>query len=109
MEHRHDVVVRRTQYDLRKAQERAHILEGLIIASDNNDEVVRLIRASKNPQAAMEALMERFSLDEVQAKAIVDMRLSQLTKMQLEKLHDEYNEIERKIAYYEQILSDDEL
>lgn len=109
VEHRHDVVVRRTQYDLRKAQERAHILEGLIIASDNIDEVVRLIRASKNPQAAMEALMERFSLDEVQAKAIVDMRLSQLTNMQQEKLHDEYNEIERKIAYYEQILSDDEL
>lgn len=109
VEHRYDVVVRRTQYDLRKAQERAHILEGLIIASDNIDEVVRLIRASKNPQAAMEALMERFSLDEVQAKAIVDMRLSQLTNMQQEKLHDEYNEIERKIAYYEQILSDDEL
>lgn len=109
VEHRHDVVVRRTQYDLRKAQERAHILEGLIIASDNIDEVVRLIRASKNPQAAMEALMERFSLDEVQAKAIVDMRLSQLTNMQQEKLHDEYNEIERKIAYFEQILSDDEL
>ena len=109
VEHRHDVVVRRTQYDLHKAQERAHILEGLIIASDNIDEVVRLIRASKNPQAAMEALMERFSLDEVQAKAIVDMRLSQLTNMQQEKLHDEYNEIERKIAYYEQILSDDEL
>ena len=109
VEHRHDVVVRRTQYDLRKAQERAHILEGLIIASDNIDEVVRLIRASKNPQAAMEVLMERFSLDEVQAKAIVDMRLSQLTNMQQEKLHDEYNEIERKIAYYEQILSDDEL
>lgn len=109
VEHRHDVVVRRTQYDLRKAQERAHILEGLIIASDNIDEVVRLIRASKNPQAAMEALMERFSLDEVQVKAIVDMRLSQLTNMQQEKLHDEYNEIERKIAYYEQILSDDEL
>ena len=109
VEHRHDVVFRRTQYDLRKAQERAHILEGLIIASDNIDEVVRLIRASKNPQAAMEALMERFSLDEVQAKAIVDMRLSQLTNMQQEKLHDEYNEIERKIAYYEQILSDDEL
>ena len=109
VEHRHDVVVRRTQYDLRKAQERAHILEGLIIASDNIDEVVRLIRASKNPQAAMEALMERFGLDEVQAKAIVDMRLSQLTNMQQEKLHDEYNEIERKIAYYEQILSDDEL
>lgn len=109
VEHRHDVVIRRTQYDLRKAQERAHILEGLIIASDNIDEVVRLIRASKNPQAAMEALMERFGLDEIQAKAIVDMRLAQLTNIQQEKLHDEYAEIERKIAYFEQILSDDEL
>lgn len=109
VEHRHDVVIRRTQYDLRKAQERAHILEGLIIASDNIDEVVRLIRASKNPQAAMEALMERFSLDELQAKAIVDMRLAQLTNMQQEKLHEEYEEIERRIAYYEQILSDDDL
>ena len=81
MEHRQDVVVRRTRYDLRKAQERAHILEGLIIASDNIDEVVRLIRASKNPQAAIEALMNRFALDEIQAKAIVDMRLAQLTNI----------------------------
>lgn len=109
VEHRHDVVIRRTQYDLRKAQERAHILEGLIIASDNIDEVVRLIRASKNPQAAIEALMQRFGLDDVQAKAIVDMRLAQLTNIQQEKLHEEYEEIERKIAYFEQILSDDEL
>lgn len=109
VEHRHDVVIRRTQYDLRKAQERAHILEGLIIASDNIDEVVRLIRASKNPQSAIEALMQRFGLDDVQAKAIVDMRLAQLTNIQQEKLHEEYEEIERKIAYYEQILSDDEL
>ena len=109
VEHRHDVVIRRTQYDLQKAQERAHILEGLIIASDNIDEVVRLIRASKNPQEAINALMERFALDEIQAKAIVDMRLAQLTNIQQEKLHDEYTEIERKIAYYEQILSDDDL
>lgn len=109
VEHRHDVVIRRTQFDLRKAQERAHILEGLIIASDNIDEVVRLIRASKNPQAAIEALMQRFSLDEIQAKAIVDMRLAQLTNIQQEKLHEEYEEIERRIAYYEQILSDDDL
>lgn len=109
VEYRHDVVIRRTQYDLRKAQERAHILEGLIIASDNIDEVVRLIRASKNPQSAIEALMQRFGLDDVQAKAIVDMRLAQLTNIQQEKLHEEYEEIERKIAYYEQILSDDEL
>lgn len=109
VEHRHDVVIRRTQFDLRKARERAHILEGLIIASDNIDEVVHLIRASKNPQAAIEALMERFGLDDLQAKAIVDMRLAQLTNIQQEKLHEEYEEIERRIAYFEQILSDDEL
>ena len=107
VEHRHDVVIRRTEYDLRKARERAHILEGLIIASDNIDEVVRLIRASKNPQAAMEALMERFGLDDLQAKAIVDMRLAQLTNIQQEKLHEEYEEIERRIAWFEQVLSDD--
>lgn len=109
VEHLHDVVIRRTQYDLRKAQERAHILEGLIIASDNIDEVVHLIRASKTPQAAIEALKERFGLDDIQAKAIVDMRLAQLTNIQQEKLHEEYEEIEKRIAYFEQILSDDEL
>lgn len=109
VEHRHDVVIRRTQYELRKAQERAHILEGLIIACDNIDEVVHIIRASKTPQSAMEGLMKRFELDEIQAKAIVDMRLSQLTGLQQEKLHAEYDELERKIAYLEQILTDDEL
>ena len=109
VEHRHEVVIRRTRYDLRKAQERAHILEGLIIASDNIDEVVRIIRSSKTPQAAMQSLMERFGLDEIQAKAIVDMRLSQLTGLMQDKLHAEYEEIERRIAYYEQILSDDAL
>ena len=109
VEHRHDVVIRRTRYDLRKAQERAHILEGLIIASDNIDEVVRIIRASKTPQAAIEGLMQRFELDELQAKAIVDMRLAQLTNIQQDKLHQEYEELERKIAYYEQILSDEGL
>lgn len=109
VEHRQEVVIRRTQYDLRKAQERAHILEGLIIASDNIDEVVRLIRASKTPQAAIEALKERFGLDDIQAKAIVDMRLAQLTNIQQEKLHEEYSEIEKRIAYYEQILSDEQL
>lgn len=108
IEHRHDVVIRRTRYDLRKAQDRVHILNGLIIASDNIDEVVRLIRASKNPQAAISALMERFSLDEIQAKAIVDMRLAQLTNIQQDKLHQEYDELERRIAYLEHILSDDE-
>ena len=107
VEHRHDVVIRRTEYDLRKARERAHILEGLIIASDNIADVVRLIRASKNPQAAMEALMQRFGLDDLQAKAIVDMRLAQLTNIQQEKLHEEYEEIERRIAWFEQVLSDD--
>lgn len=109
VEHRHDVVIRRTKFDLRKAQERAHILEGLIIASDNIDEVVHIIRSSKNPHAAIEGLMNRFSLDELQAKAIVDMRLAQLTNIQQEKLHAEYEELERKIAYYQQILSDENL
>ncbi|MBO7295485.1 MAG: DNA topoisomerase 4 subunit A, partial [Bacteroidaceae bacterium] len=109
VKHRHDVVLRRTAYELRKAQERAHILEGLIIASDNIDEVVRIIRASKTPEAAVEGLMERFSLDDVQAKAIVEMRLRQLTNLMQDKLHEEFDELQRKIAYYEQILSDEEL
>ena len=109
VKHRHDVVLRRTAYELRKAQERAHILEGLIIASDNIDEVVRIIRASKTPEAAVEGLMQRFSLDEIQAKAIVEMRLRQLTNLMQDKLHEEYDELQRKIAYYQQILSDDEL
>lgn len=108
VEHRHDVVIRRTQYDKRKAEERAHILEGLIIASDNIDEVVRIIRGSKTPAEAQKALMQRFELDELQAKAIVDMRLAQLTGLQQEKLHQEYEELEQKIAYYNLILSDSE-
>ena len=109
VEHRHDVVIRRTRFDLRKAQERQHILQGLIIASDNIDEVVRIIKASKNTQVAMEGLMERFALDELQARAIVDMRLGQLTGLQQEKLHEEYDELARKIEYFNQILSDPEL
>lgn len=108
VEHRHDVVIRRTQYDKRKAEERAHILEGLIIASDNIDEVVRIIRGSKTPADAQKGLMQRFELDELQAKAIVDMRLAQLTGLQQEKLHQEYEELEQKIAYYNLILSDSE-
>ena len=108
VEHRHDVVIRRTQYDLRKAQERLHILEGLIIASDNIDEVVRLIRASKNPAEAQQALMTRFGLDELQAKAIVDMRLAQLTNIQQEKLHAESDELKRRCEYYNRILTDEE-
>lgn len=109
VDHRHDVVIRRTQYDLRKAEERAHILRGLIIASDNIDEVVSIIRASRNPQEAIHGLMQRFALDEIQAKAIVDMRLAQLTNIQQEKLRQEFDEIQKRIAYLQQILSDDEL
>ena len=109
VEHRHEVVIRRTQYDLRKAKERAHILEGLIIASDNIDEVIRIIRASQTPNDAVNGLIERFQLTEVQARAIVEMRLRQLTGLQQEQLHSEYEEIQKKIAYYEQILSDDNL
>lgn len=109
VEHRHEVVIRRTKFDLKKAQERAHILEGLIIASDNIDEVVHIIKGSKTPSQAIERLMERFSLDEIQAKAITDMRLIQLNGLNQEKLHQEYNDIEKQIAYLEQILSDNYL
>ncbi len=109
VEHRHDVVIRRTQYDLRKAQERAHILEGLIIASDNVDEVIQIIKASKSPQAAMENLMNRFGLDEIQAKAILEMRFRNLTNLLQEQLHQEFDDLQQKIAYYQQVLTDDEL
>ncbi len=109
VKHRHEVVIRRTRYDLRKAQERAHILEGLIIASDNIDEVVHIIRAAKSPQEAIDNLMARFALDDIQAKAIVEMRLRQLTGLMQDQLHEEYEELERKIAYYQQILSDEAL
>ena len=109
VDHRHDVVIRRTRFDLRKAQERQHILRALIIASDNIDEVVAIIRSSRNTQEAQERLMSRFELDEIQAKAIVEMRLAQLTGLQQEKLHAEFEELEKKIAYFNQILSDSEL
>ncbi len=109
VEHRHDVTIRRTKYDLRKAQERAHILEGLIIACDNIDEVVHLIRASKTPAEAQKNLEQRFKLDELQSRAIVDMRLSQLTGLRMDQLHSEYEELERQIAYFQQILDDPEL
>lgn len=109
IEHRHDVVIRRTKFDLRKALERQHILRALIIASDNIDEVVAIIKSSRNTQEAQERLMQRFSLDEVQAKAIVEMRLAQLTGLQQEKLRGEYEELEQRIAYFNQILSDPEL
>jgi DNA gyrase subunit A len=108
IEHRHDVVIRRTQYDLRKAKERAHILEGLIIASDNIDEVIKIIRAAKTPNEAVAGLMERFELSEVQAKAIVEMRLRQLTGLMQDQLHAEYDDVMKQIANYEEILSNEE-
>ena len=98
VEHRHDVTIRRTRFDLKKAQDRAHILEALIVACDNIDEVVHLIRTSKTPQDAIENLKKRFDFDDVQAKAIVDMRLSQLTGLRMDQLHQEYEELEKLIA-----------
>ena len=109
IKHRHDVVIRRTKYDLRKAEERAHILEGLIIASDHIDEVIALIRASKSPQEAIEGLIAKFSLSEIQARAIVEMRLRQLTGLEQDKLHAEYDEIKKTIDYYNEILNNPEL
>lgn len=109
VEHRHEVVIRRTQYDLRKAKERAHILEGLIIASDNIDEVIRIIRAAKTPNEAITNLMDRFQLSEVQARAIVEMRLRQLTGLLQDQLHAEYEELMKQIAYFEEILTNEEL
>lgn len=109
VEHRHDVTIRRTQYELRKAKEREHILQALITACDNIDEVVHIIRASKTPSDAQRNLEQRFGFDEVQSKAIVDMRLSQLTGLRMDQLHAEYEEIEQRIAYLQQILDDPEL
>ena len=109
VEHRHDVTIRRTKFELKKAEDRAHILEGLIIACDNIDEVVHLIRASKTPTDAQRALENRFNIDEVQSKAIVDMRLSQLTGLRMDQLHAEYEELEKTIEYLNQILTDPEL
>ncbi len=109
VEHRHDVVIRRTKYELQKAQERAHIIEGLLIASDNIDEVVRLIKSASSPSDARHKLIERFSLSEMQASAIVEMRLGQLTGINQDKLHEEFDELQRKIEYYNEILVNDEL
>ena len=109
VEHRHDVGVRRTQFELRKAEERAHILEGLIIASDHIDEVIRLIRASKTPQDAQTALMDAFSLTDKQAAAIVAMRLGQLTGLEQDKLRAEYEDIEKLIAHLNDVLAHVEL
>ncbi len=104
-----EVVVRRTQYELRKAEERAHILEGLLIALDNLDEVIALIRASKTVQEAQEGLMTRFKLSEIQAKAILEMRLQKLTGLEREKVKNEYDELQTKIAYYKSILASVEM
>lgn len=109
VEHRHDVTIRRTKFDLRKAKEREHILQALITACDNIDEVVHIIRASETPSAAQRNLEQRFGFDEIQSKAIVDMRLSQLTGLRMEQLHAEYEEIEKRIAYLQSILDDPEL
>ena len=109
VEHRHDVTIRRTQFDLKKAQDRAHIIEGLIIACDNIDEVVHIIRASKTPVDAQLNLEQRFNLDEVQSKAIVDMRLAQLTGLRMDQLRNEYEELEKLIAHLQAILDDPEL
>lgn len=109
VEHRHEVVTRRTEFDLRKAKERAHILEGLIIASDNIDEVIKIIRAAKTPNEAIENLIARFKLTDIQARAIVEMRLRQLTGLMQDQLHAEYDGIMAQIAYYEEILSNDEV
>ena len=107
VDHRHEVVIRRTRFDLAKAEERAHILEGLIIASDHIDEVVKQIRSSRTREEAKTRLMERFSLSEKQAQAIVDMRLGQLTGLDQDKLRNEYAEVEKMIAYYKEILADE--
>jgi len=109
VEHRHDVVVRRTQYELRKAEERAHILEGLIIASDNIDEVIAIIRGSKNTDEAREKLMERFKLSDIQSRAIVEMRLRQLTGLEQDKLRAEYDEIMKTIEHLKALLASKEL
>ena len=109
VEHRHDVIVRRTQYELRKAEERAHILQGLIIALDNIDEVIKLIRASKTPEEARSGLMNRFELSELQARAILDMRLQKLTGLERDKLHEEFNELMAAIARFKEILDNYEI
>ena len=109
IDHRHDVTIRRTKFDLKKAQDRAHIIEGLIIACDNIDEVVHIIRGSKTPVDAQRNLENRFQLDEVQSKAIVDMRLSQLTGLRMDQLRGEYEELEKLIAHLQAILDDPEL
>ena len=107
VDHRHEVVIRRTRFELKKAQERAHILEGLIIASDHIDEVISIIRHAASTEAAKSTLMERFELSDVQAQAIVNMRLYQLTGLEQDKLHANYEEVQKLIAHLEEILNDE--
>ncbi len=109
VEHRHEVVIRRTQFDLKKAEDRQHILEGLIIASDNIDEVIKIIRASASPEQARERLIERFELTEIQARAIVEMRLRQLTGLEQDKLRAEYEELAKLIEHLKEILANVDL
>ena len=108
IDHRHDVVIRRTIFDKRKAEERVHIIKGLIIACDNIDEVIQIIRSSRTEEMARQRLGERFDLDEIQTRAIVDMRIGRLTGLSIEKLHEEYDELMRLIAFYDEILTNDE-
>lgn len=109
VEHRHDVIVRRTKYELNEAEKRAHILEGLLIALDNIDEVIALIRAAKTPEEARNGLIERFSLSEVQARAILDMRLQRLTGLERDKIKEEHNELLKQIEYYKSVLASEPL
>lgn len=109
VEHRHEVVIRRTQYLLRKAEERAHILKGLMIACDNIDEVIKIIRNSQTTEEARERLSQQFGLDDIQTRAIVEMRLRQLTGLEMDKLHAEYDELMKQIEFYNDILTNDEV
>ena len=109
VKHRHEVVVRRTKYELEQAEKRAHILEGLLIALDNLDAVIKLIRGSRTPDDARKGLMKNFKLTEIQAKAILDMRLQRLTGLEREKIKEEYKELQKLIEYYKQVLSDEGL
>lgn len=109
VEHRHEVVIRRTRYELKEAEKRAHVLEGLIIALDNIDEIIELIKASKNPEEARNGLMGRFNLSEIQSRAILDMRLQRLTGLEIQKIREEYNEVLGMITHYKEILDNEEL
>src|SRR3546814_5640039 len=108
VEHRHEVVVRRTQYELAEAEKRAHILEGYLVALDNLDEIIRLIRESVNPEAAREGLIQQFGLSEIQAKAILELRLQRLTGMERDKIREEYAKLQEQIKYFNEILASED-